>query len=215
MKIIPVESGPVATNGYLLYDENSLEGVLVDAPPEISSKIINHINEKQIRLKAILLTHSHWDHTADAAAIKKLTNSLLYVHRADEYRLLDQNGNSIFKLPFKIENVKPDSYLNDYDTITFGINTLEVVHTPGHTEGSVCFVEHNEKVVFSGDTLFQNSIGRTDLPGGSTKLILNSIMNRLLILPDSFTVYPGHGIATTIGKEKRMNPFVSGLLNKA
>ena len=132
----------------------------------------------------------------------------IFIHPDDEYRLKDQNKHSIFPLNFAIEPINNASMMSDYEKIAVGHLELEVRHTPGHTEGSVCFIGHKNKVVFSGNTLFYNSIGRVDFPGGNYEAIINSIKNVLLIFPDDFKVFSGHGEVTDIGFERKFNPFL-------
>lgn len=209
MKIIKVEAGPVQTIGYLVIDESTGKSVVIDVPLDGSYKLVEAAKENNADICAIFLTHSHWDHLGETAELQKLTNARVYVHASDEYRLTEPNEHSIWKLPFKIEAVKYDKLFENGDYLQVGNMNFEVLHTPGHTEGGVCFVEHNEKVVFSGDTLFQDSIGRTDLPGGDIKTLLNSIREKLFSLPPDYTVFPGHGQPTTIGYEKKFNPFLN------
>ena len=122
--------------------------------------------------------------------------------------LLDQAAHTVWPLPFTLHNVKPTGLLKHGDLLICGDWTCEVIHTPGHTEGGVCFIDHEHSCAFVGDTLFSGSIGRTDLPGGDTDTLLNSIKECLMTLPDDFVVFPGHGPLTTIGDEKLNNPFL-------
>lgn len=209
MKIFPVESGLIMTNGYLLYDSQSCTGIVIDAPQNSAEIFIDFSRNNDIKIQAIILTHSHFDHTADAALLKGKTNAELYVHQSDEFRLLEPGKNLLFSLPFKLEPAIPDKYLNHLDTLQFGQIQLEVRHTPGHTGGSVCLINHEEKLIFSGDTIFNRSIGRTDLPGGSYNQIIKSIHESILSLDDDYKIYSGHGISTTVGFEKKNNPFIT------
>jgi glyoxylase-like metal-dependent hydrolase (beta-lactamase superfamily II) len=210
MEIIPIESGPVETIGYLAIDNESKEAVIVDTPLESTQAFLSVADEKNARIRAVLFTHSHWDHTADGKEIKQKSGAKVFIHKEDEYRILDPMTHSVLPLPFELEAIKPDEYLNDGDVIDFGNTKLEVLHTPGHTEGGICLVCHSDRVVFTGDTLFRESIGRVDLPGGSMEKISDSIKNKLFSLPDDYTVLCGHGPATTIGHEKNHNPFFYG-----
>ncbi|MDQ1266409.1 MAG: hydroxyacylglutathione hydrolase [Bacteroidota bacterium] len=210
MEIIPIEAGPIATNCYVVFDENSSKGVIIDTPPESVDIFTSLAKEKRLTIDAVLLTHSHWDHTADAAELNRRTKAPIFIHKADEYRLIAPMEHTVMTLPFEIEAAFPNNYLKDGALINCGKLTLEVIHTPGHTEGGVCFVERNNKVVFVGDTLFFESIGRVDLPGGSMLTLLDSIKSKLLSLPDDFIVHCGHGPDTTIGYERKNNPFLNG-----
>jgi hydroxyacylglutathione hydrolase len=207
MEIITIEAGPLMTNTYLAIDEETNNAVIIDAPMDCVELIKPYIDKKSIEVTAILLTHSHWDHAAETVQLKNLLNVPVYVHQSDEFRLLDPNGNSIFPLPFEIPSTKADHYLNDKDLISFGNLKLMALHTPGHTEGGICLYNKDSNILFSGDTIFRESIGRIDLPGGSLEKIAKSIKEKLLVLDDETKVYPGHGPATTIGFERHNNPF--------
>jgi len=207
MKILPVESGPVYTLGYLVIDETSQKGVIIDTPLDSTDFFAENIAEG-IEITAIILTHSHWDHTADCPKIKKLTNAPIYIHKHDEYRIKNPYQHTIWKLPFELESFNADSYLADGYEIESGSLKFKISHTPGHTEGSICLVEENEKIVFTGDTLFNLSVGRTDLPGGNSEQLMNSINEKLLILPDDCILFSGHGDSSTIGTERKFNPFI-------
>ena len=207
MEIIAIEAGPILTNTYLIIDQESKKAVVIDAPMDSVELIKPIIEDKMLDVVAILLTHTHWDHAADTDALKKLYNAKVYVHQSDEFRLLEPNENSVFPLPFDIPSTKADHYINDNEIISFGNTELKVLTTPGHTEGGLCFYNESAGVLFSGDTIFRESIGRIDLPGGSLEKIAKSIKEKLLVLDDSTKVLPGHGPSTTIGYERKNNPF--------
>lgn len=208
MKIKVIESGPAQTNGFLLYDEKSKEAAVVDAPLESAQKFADLIKELDLNLKFILLTHSHWDHFGDSAELQRLTGANIYIHPDDEYRMLNPSEHAYLPLPFEIKAVKNAKYYLDGDKVKIGSLKLEVMHAPGHTEGGVCLVERSKKVVFTGDALFNGSIGRTDLPGGSPGVLKATLIRKICALPEDFKVYPGHGPTTTIGDEKASNPFI-------
>lgn len=210
MEIVCVEAGPILTNCYIIIDNNNGIALIVDSAFDSSDLLFEILDKHKVKLEAIILTHSHWDHAGDAHELKKRTGALVMVHKDDEYRLLEPNKNTIMPLPFVLESVAPDKYLNHSDQLMFGDYEFEVRHSPGHTEGSICLVNHKEKIVFAGDTLFNQSIGRTDLPGGSSDKILQSINEQLMTLDDDYKVYSGHGPATTIGDERLFNPFLNG-----
>ena len=163
---------------------------------------------RSVYITTILLTHSHWDHTGDAAKLQRATKAHIAVHPDDDYRLSEPNKYTGFPLPFTLEACKADRYLHAGDSLMLGAWTFEVRHTPGHTEGGICFIDHARKLAFVGDTLFAGSIGRTDLPGGDTATLLNAIRTQLFTLDDDFVVLPGHGNRTSIGTERRTNPFL-------
>lgn len=203
----PVESGPFATIGYLIYCPETMKGVIIDVPLDSCNYFIEIATQKNIEISSVFLTHTHWDHTADASKLVKSTKAKLYVNKSDEYRIIEPMKYSLMPLPFELESIQPDYYFEDNQIITIGNIEFEVRFTPGHTEGGTSFIVHKEKKAFVGDTLFNGSIGRVDLPGGSYEIILKSIKERLLTLSDDYEVYSGHGPKTTIGFEKLTNPF--------
>lgn len=209
MEIIKIEAGPVATIGYLVIDLTSKRSAIIDTPLESTTYFDSLIKEKKLKVDAILLTHSHWDHIADCKKISELTKAPVYVHESDYPMLSDPMSHTIIPLPFTIEPVTNVLNVKSGDIVKIGSLEFEVIHTPGHTEGGVCYVEHKKGIVFAGDTLFKESIGRVDLPGGSMKTIMDSIKVKLMALPDNFKVYSGHGPSTTIGWERIHNPFIS------
>lgn len=196
--------GPLQNNIYLLADEKSKEGVIIDATwyPEQVAQLA-----RGYRIKSIVITHGHVDHCCGAGRLKELVGGEIAIHNDDLFlyeRTPEQAamfGLSAPRLP------PPDRVLADGDRITFGPYALEVMHTPGHSPGAVCL--KLERQVFSGDTLFALSVGRTDLWGGSMEALLRSIRTKLLTLSDETRVYPGHGPSTTIGEERRHNPFLT------
>lgn len=196
-------------NIYLYYDEASSEGVLIDSGcnKEDRYTIESIIRENNITIKAILLTHGHYDHIIGVDELRKLTSATIYCHKAEKQML--ENPDLNLSVRFGIEaQVMPDQLLSDEDKFRFGNTTLKVIHTPGHTPGGVCFYDEGNRNLFSGDTLFDDSIGRTDLPSGDHALLVNSINTKLMSLPDDTIVYSGHGAKTTIGKEKKSNQFL-------
>ncbi|MBM2815691.1 MAG: beta-lactamase domain protein [Ignavibacteria bacterium] len=207
MEIIPVEAGPLATMCYVATDPVTGKSIVIDVPPEGAEILFSLIRQNKSELSGIILTHSHWDHSAEAGKLSEMTGAPVASHPADEYRLKNPSEHSIFHLPFKLEPVAVSKYLIHKDVISFGKEKLEIRHTPGHTEGSICLVSHTDKVVFSGDTLFKESIGRFDLPGGNQESLIDSIKQQLLSLSDNFKVLCGHGESTTIGYERLNNPF--------
>ena len=201
LKRIP--GGMLESNCYML-GENG-EGAVIDAGVG-SENIVKAAAEAALKIKYIILTHSHIDHICSVDGIKDKTGAKVLVHDADAAALLDNALNlaSFFgnRKPFR----GPDETLKDGDALDVGGLKLEILHTPGHSAGSICIKAGN--IVFTGDTLFKMSIGRTDLGNGSYSDIINSIKNKLMTLDDNVVVYPGHGDSTTIGYERIHNPYV-------
>ena len=208
MKIITLESGPLATRCYIVYNENFNRGVIIDAPYESTDKFLYQIEKNNLVIKYIILTHSHWDHVADASKLKEITGAEIAMNQLDEYRAIDPMKHTIFPLDFEILPFKIDFYLEEDTAFLMGEDCLEVICTPGHTEGGISLVERRQKVIFSGDTIFKNGIGRVDFPGGNYDDLIHSIKNKLFDFPDDFVIYPGHGMPTTILNEKQNNPFL-------
>ena len=213
MKLIFDEFGPALTNTYIVIDKSTNYAVVIDVPPSSLEFINRTLIENGAELKEIWLTHSHWDHTADAPDLRDQHNVPVYLHEEDEYRLLDPNaytGN--FPLPFDMRGIKADKYLKEGDELVLGHQKFRVLETPGHTEGGVIFVNDEKQTVIVGDTIFKQSIGRTDLPGGDFSELMVSIRDKVLTLPDEFALYPGHGPRTSVGSERKMNSFIKQYL---
>ncbi len=203
------EAGPVATNAYLLIDTDAGGGVIIDAPLDSADSIHEAARDAGITPSALILTHTHWDHTADVVPLKRFfPEMIIYVHPDDEYRLIDPMTHTVWDLPFVIEGTKADAYLRHNDTFCLNSITFDILHTPGHTEGGISLLDRENSLVFVGDTLFASSVGRTDLPGGSWDTLLDSITSQLMTLPDNTVIYPGHGPTSTIGEERVANPFL-------
>lgn len=210
--------GPVATNCYLSVDRENRTAFVIDAPQGCLQHILKNLDAEHVSITDILLTHTHWDHIADCAPLRRATSATVWVHPHDAYRLIDPMRHTVWPLPFGIEPVT-DFRLLEFDATSEphihvgnpedGIqSTLRALFTPGHTEGGVCYVDDKERCVFVGDTLFLGSVGRTDLPGGDMSVLIESIRNELFALPRDYVVYPGHGPMTSIARERASNPFV-------
>lgn len=206
IEIIPVTA--FQQNCSLIWDDEK-NAAIIDPGGE-AQKLIKRIEELGLNLQAILLTHGHLDHVGAAPQLKAHFGvEIIGPHHADEYwfQALPQQSRQ-FGL-FEIDSFLPDRWLDqDGEILTLAGYQFEVKHLPGHTPGHVGFVEHNQKVIFSGDVLFKQSIGRTDFPGGNHEELLHSIRAKLYSLPDDMIVIAGHRPATTIGQEKQQNPFV-------
>lgn len=206
MQIVRKVYGPLGTNTYYAWDEETKECVLVDAPDN-ADKIMAYLKENDLTLTAILLTHGHFDHIMAAEELREKLGVKIYALDKEEATLLDPNLNGDARFLRVGLQLKADVFFHDGDELSFVGRKWQVIATPGHTRGSCCFYLPEEKVLFSGDTLFQESIGRFDMPGGSFEDIAASVRNRLFLLPGETVVFPGHMEETTIGYEKRYNPL--------
>lgn len=197
--------GALETNCYLVYCPLSREAVVIDpgAEPE---KLFPIIHELGLHPRAILNTHGHIDHVGANRDFKEKFGLPIFLHPADKMLLQTQEQYELSLLLGAKESPPPDQELTDGGVIQFGQEKLVVIHTPGHSPGSVSF--WGEKLLFSGDTLFSGGVGRTDLPGGSWRDLEKSIRERILVLPEDTVVLPGHGPGTTVAEEKRSNPFL-------
>jgi glyoxylase-like metal-dependent hydrolase (beta-lactamase superfamily II) len=201
--------GPLACNCTILGDREAGEAIVIDPGDEVG-RIYRRLGELGLKLKQILVTHAHIDHVGGALKLKGLTGAPILLNEADLplLKMMDQQAGWLgIAAP---ETAPPDANLADGLVVGLELYPAQVIHTPGHTQGSVCLHFAALKLLVAGDTLFEGSIGRTDLPGGNYDQIIDSIQTRLLPLPDETRVLTGHGPATTIGAERRSNPFLRG-----
>lgn len=198
------------TNTYILYNEETMEGLVVD-PSFSPEQYIKAIKEKKIHLTSIFLTHAHVDHMAGMNELRKaFPEARMYMDKRGRPFLRDPERNLSYMFPTPTLVDDADVWVKDGDEIETSGYTFQVIDTSGHTPGGISFYLKKEGIVFTGDSLFQGSIGRTDFPGGSMKELTGSIRKNLFTLPDSTVVLSGHGEQTTIGQEKRTNPFLTG-----
>jgi hydroxyacylglutathione hydrolase len=206
-----VAKGVVDTNCYVCACPETRAAAIID-PGAFNQReikaILDVLSDNKLAATFIINTHGHFDHVAGNLAIRHATGARLLIHELDAPMLGSDKLNGAVMVGFPYTPVAQDGFLTDGQVITIGQQTLTVLHTPGHTPGGVSLV--GEGVVFSGDTLFAASIGRTDLAGGSEQVEIRSIREKLLVLPDDTVVRPGHGPRTTIGKEKLINPYFNG-----
>ena len=204
-EILPV--GPLQCNCSIIGDENTHEGMVIDPGDDISA-VVAIAKKHNLQIKQIVITHAHIDHIGGAMKLRALTGAPILLNENDYalLKMLDVQATWI-GVPTP-EKVEIDRSISTGESVSAGMHTAQVLHTPGHTEGSICLYFENEKKLIAGDTLFAGSIGRTDLPGGSMQKIIRSLHNTVLALPDETVVVPGHGELTTIGEERESNPFL-------
>lgn len=213
VKIHVLPSGPIRTIGYLLTDSQLGEAVLVDAPGAILAKIDPILAKEGCRLKELWLTHGHWDHMQDGAAVKAATGALVRAHPADQALIeTPEVMEGFMGEKLGLQGVKVDAWVGQGDRLKALGREFEVRHVPGHCPGNVLFYQAEARVALVGDALFNGGVGRWDLPGGDYDLLVRSIREQIYTLPDETVVLPGHGERTTVGDEKETNPYVSAVV---
>lgn len=205
LKIGRLTMGICQTNCYFVYQEGSSEVIFFD-PADQGEYIYNSLKERGFTVAGILLTHGHFDHIWGTNELRSLSGARIYAYEAEKALCEDAQTNVSDQVgrPY---TVVPDVYLKDGEEVTIAGITCKLISTPGHTVGSCCYYFEDAKMLISGDTLFQESVGRTDFPTGSQSAIVRSIKEKLFVLPDDVKVYPGHGDVTSIGAEKQYNPY--------
>lgn len=197
MRVEVVPSGPIETNAYLVSDSG--KAMVIDPSKDSFLMIGEMLKKESLKLELVVDTHGHWDHIADNAAFRRVGGKIV-IHMEDE-EMIKNTVSKMFRLPFAIEPTVADNHIEEGSIVELGSLRFRVLHTPGHTPGGCCLYEESKKVIFTGDTLFAGTYGRTDFDGGSDEKMLASL-KRLAKLPSDTVVYPGHGPSTTIGNEK-------------
>ncbi len=206
LKIGRLMLGICQTNCYFVYQEGSTDVIFFD-PADKGDYIYEKLQEKGLNVKGILLTHGHFDHIWGTNKLRELSGAPIYAYEAEK-ALCEDAITNVSDQVGRPYTVVPDYYVKDGEEITIAGMTCKVIATPGHTVGSCCYYFEEAGMLIAGDTLFQESVGRTDLATGSMSAIIHSVKDKLFLLPDETKVYPGHGDVTSIGHEKRYNPFV-------
>lgn len=207
MMIKTIIAGPFETNCYIVHNEINKSAILIDAPPQSFEEVNEFLSKKNLNLEYLILTHGHIDHIADANKFKTNFNTKILMHRNDLFWIhppdfmlnLVNNDYTQFDV---------DIILNGEEIINSALGKFKILHTPGHTQGGICIYFEKDNILFTGDTLFQESVGRVDLPGGSMDSLIKSIIEKLFTLPNETIVYPGHGDSTNIINEKKFNPYL-------
>jgi hydroxyacylglutathione hydrolase len=200
-----LEVGPIMANCFIVGCEETKQAAVID-PGDEADRILMTLAQHALVVKYLINTHSHFDHVSANKRMKEVTGAPLAIH-PDDAPMLAELSRSAMMFGLSAENSpEPDILLKDGDEISFGNISFKIIHTPGHSQGGICLYTRGH--LFAGDTLFAGSIGRTDLPGGNYDALISNIKNKLLVLDEDTIVYTGHGPETTIGNEKRMNPFL-------
>ena len=198
--------GLLEVNCYIIGDEETKEAVVID-PGGDENEILEVLNYHRLNLKYIIDTHGHFDHVDANQPLKEATGAQILIHEVDALMLSQPSAEAMFFTGNRFRLSQADILLKEGDVISFGKYRLQVLHTPGHTPGSISLVMEGHTYVYVGDLLFAGSIGRTDFPGGSFEALINAVRTKIFPLGDNYNVYPGHGPITMVGHERRYNPF--------
>lgn len=205
MKITVFTVGPVSTNCYIVYQESSSACVVIDPGAE-AQKIASYIKKEALSCEGILLTHGHFDHIMGVSELVSLAGGKVYACDKERELLGDPQLNASSMTGYETA-LEPECFLRDGQVLEIAGLQFRIIHTPGHTRGGCCYYAEEDKILFSGDTIFMESIGRTDLPTGNERELLASVRNKILTLPDDVRIYPGHGPETSVAYEAANNPY--------
>ncbi len=206
LKIGRTVLGPVQTNCYFVYDDETKKTVIFDVPSD-GERLYSALTDKGFTISGVLLTHGHYDHIMGCNELRKAASCKIYAYE-EEKDVCENTHNNCTEDLGRLYTVRCNKYLKDGEEIDIDGIKCRLIATPGHTKGSCCYYFEKEGILISGDTLFEGSIGRSDLPTGSEAALIRSIKEKLMCLPDDVKVYPGHGMDTTIGYERNYNPFL-------
>lgn len=204
LDVITFPAGPIETNGYLVIDPGTNHALIIDAPSGLTVSVLREAETRNLTIDAIVITHGHWDHIGDTAALKRALDAPVMTH-PNTVAKLEKPGSAVMTLPVDIEPSTADTLLNEGDTVSLGSHAFDVWFLPGHDAGHIVLVSVPDNLVLGGDVLFPNGHGRIDIPGANEADMIASL-KRLATLPDAVTVYPGHGAPTTIGAERSWLP---------
>lgn len=208
LKIYTIPTAPIEENCYIALDEDSRQGLIID-PGNEAEKIFSLVQGEKIEVQAILLTHGHWDHIGAVEELRQKLGVTVHIHGDDAAMLTDSRQNLYAYMGGgRMEGRPADKVFREGAVFSCGGFDFKVIHTPGHTPGGSCFYSEKAGVLFSGDSLFAEEIGRCDFPGGSLTSLVSSLKEKILPLPEETKVYPGHGPATTVGWERVHNPYL-------
>jgi hydroxyacylglutathione hydrolase len=210
MNIESFELGLAETNAFLIWKDGSGDAILIDAPHGAWKEITPFLKKNGLHLKALILTHGHWDHIADSKNFQD-AGIPIYAHKGDKAWIEDPSPmNAMLPSELHFKGVKVDHIVNHGDKLNFLGTDFEVRHVPGHAPGNILLYVANDRVAFSGDVIFSGSVGRYDLPGGDPSILKQSIKTQIYSLPEDTVLYVGHGPSTTVKNEKQTNPFIRG-----